>query len=100
MSAAAVVRQYVQQAEATATRTGRRDYRIAAGKLLDLAEQLERRAAAERNKKRRQRAQLPLPVEPAQLPLPVERTQGENGQWVAVGRTDDKVTLRRKAGAK
>ena len=93
MSAASVVRQFVQQAEATATRTRRRDYRIAAGKLLDLAVQLERRAAAERNKKRRQRAQPPLPVEPV-------RVQGENGQWVAVGRTDDKVTLRRKAGAK
>lgn len=109
MSAGSVVRQYAAQADGTATRTGRRDYRIAAQELHALAERLEKRAASERHKKRRQRAQLGLADLADKLECESRDAPGdmvENGcpapscgdTWRASKRTRSSVTLTRKAG--
>lgn len=60
MSAATVVERYLQDAESKAATTGRREFKVAAQRLAMLVAHLQKNAARERSKKRRQRAQLSL----------------------------------------
>lgn len=56
MSKASVLRMYAREAESTATRTGRADYRRVAADLADLADRAAASARSEAARKRRLRA--------------------------------------------
>lgn len=91
MSAASVVRYYADLADAAATRTGRRDQKVAARRLRELADELHDQAERERLKKQRQRGTASGPAE-AVSPVAPRDTES----WSAVSRTKNSVTLRRK----
>lgn len=98
LRAADVVLAAAWQADATATSTGRRAYRIAAEALHALAARMQARADAARARGRKRRGAVEpdqVEPEPDRVDLLSRTAKRDSESWTATRRTKTSVTLRR-----